>query len=207
MRKIESFLICCVLAPVPILFCLMVVVGASWFTELLTDETGPYLGLAALAAGIIISIVFLKRLVKNAYRINNFTLAAIYLFYSVGALGFCMGVPILNFGVGILAGIYTARKMHHTNAGEKECRHNIKKTAGFSAVVMMLMCCLTGFWALIGGMIGSSFETPILSFTFTAPVIIALVLTGGLILSALQYWLTAKAGAGPKRKRNHITYE
>jgi len=193
MRKIESFLICCVLTPVPILFCLMVVVGVSWFTELLTDETGPYLGLAALAAGIIIAIVFLKRLVKNTYRISNFALAAIYIFYSICALGLAMGVPIFNFSVGILAGVYTARKMHHTNAGEKESRHNVKKTAGFSAVVMMLMCCLTGFWALIGGMIGSRFETPILSFTFTAPVIIAVVLASGLILSALQYWLTAKA--------------
>ena len=124
---------------------------------------------------------------------NGFVLAAIYIFYSVGVLGFCMGVPILNFGVGILAGIYTARKMHHTNAGEKEARHNIKKTAGFSAIVMMLMCCLTGFWALIGGMIGYRFETPILSFTFTAAILIGIILTGGLILSLLQYWLTAKA--------------
>jgi len=191
MRKIESFFIGCVLAPVPILFCFV----TAWFASavLLDEKVVPTVALSGAGAGIIIGIVFLKRWVRGAYRINSFALAAIYLFYSVGVLGFCMGVPILNFGVGMLAGIYTARKMHHINACEKECRHNIKKTAVFSAVVMMLMCCLTGFWALIGGMIGSRFETSILSFTFTATIIIAMVLTGGLILCALQYWLTAIA--------------
>jgi hypothetical protein len=191
MRKIEAFFIGCILVPVPILFCFV----AAWFVGavLLNEKVVPTVALSGAGAGIIIGIVFLKRWVRNAYKINNFALAALYLFYSIGVLGFCMGVPILNFGVGILAGIYTARKMHHANADEKECRYNIRKTAIFSAVVMMLMCCLTGFWALIGGLVGSRFETPILSFTFTAAILIGIVLTGGFVLSILQYWLTALA--------------
>lgn len=192
MTKIEAFIIGCILGAVPILFCLIVLFTVCLSAELLTDETGPYLALAALGAGVVIDVVFLKKWVKKAYQINNKLLAALYIFYSIGVLGFCMGVPILNFAAGILAGIYTARKMYHLNAGEKECNQNIKKTAVFSAVVMAMMCCLTGTWALIGGMIGSRFESPALSFTFTAPIIIAMVLTGGLILSLLQYWLTSK---------------
>ena len=120
-------------------------------------------------------------------------LVAIYIFYSIGVLGFCMGVPILNFGVGILAGIYTTRQAFYTNAEEWELRQNIKKVALFSAIVMLMMCCLTGTWALVGGMIGSKLESPLLSFTFTVPILVGIVLTGGLILSLLQYWLTSKA--------------
>ena len=151
------------------------------------------MALAGLAVGIILDAVFLRRPIKKAYRINNKILIALYIFYSIGALGFCMGVPILNFGVGIVAGFYTARKMQCTKAGQIQRNRNIKRTAIFSAIVMMLMCCLTGTWALVGGMIGYRFETPILSFTFTVPAIVGMVLTGGLILSLLQYWLTSKA--------------
>lgn len=151
------------------------------------------MALTGLAIGIILNALFLRKSVKNAYQINNKILIALYLFYSIGVLGFCMGVPILNFGVGVFAGIYTARRALRTNAEEQERNQNIKKTALFSAVVMLTMCCLTGAWALVGGMIGSRFETPVVSFTFTIPILVAIVLTGGLILSLLQYCLTSMA--------------
>ena len=193
MRKLESFVIGCILGAVPILFCLIVIVSIWWFAELLTDQNGPYLALAALITGLIIDVIFLKKWVKKAYQMNNKVLSAIYIFYSIGVLGFCMGVPILNFGVGVAAGFYTARKMQCTKADQIQCNRNIKRTAIFSAVIMLAMCCLTGTWALVGGMIGSCFEGPLVQFTFTVPMLIAIILTGGLILSLLQYWLTFMA--------------
>jgi hypothetical protein len=190
MRKIESFIIGCILGVGPILFCLIAVFLTADMTSLLTDNTGPWLALAALITGMVIDVIFLKRWVRNAYQCNNKILAAIYIFYSIVALGMCMGVPLLNFGVGILAGIYIARRLHHTRAEQDARKASIKKTALFSAGVMMAMCCLTGTWALIGGMIGYHFESPVVSFTFTAPLLIATILSGGLFLSALQYGLT-----------------
>ncbi len=169
-------------------------VAGGFISVVLFDEKHVLaMALAGLAVGIILDAVFLRRPIKNAYRINNKILIALYIFYSIGALGFCMGVPILNFGVGIVAGFYTARKMQCTKADQIQRDRNIKRTAIFSAVIMMAMCCLTGTWALIGGMIGSKFESPLLSFTFTVPVIVGMVFTGGLILCLLQYWLTSKA--------------
>jgi hypothetical protein len=156
----------------------------------LTDTTGPYLALAALITGLMIDVIFLRRWVRNAYQFNNKILAGIYIFYSVVALGICMGVPLLNFGVGILAGIYITRRLYYTSAEQDTRKASIKKTALFSAAVIMAMCCLTGTWALVGGMIGSRFESPIVSFTFTAPLLVATILAGGLFLSALQYCLT-----------------
>lgn len=190
MRKIEFFIIGCILGVGPILFCLMAIFFIANITGLLTDNTGPWLALTALITGMVIDVIFLKKWVRNAYQCNNKILAAIYIFYSIVALGMCMGVPLLNFGVGILAGIYIARRLHHTYAEQDVRKASIKKTAKFSAGVMMAMCCLTGMWALIGGMIGYHFESPIVSFTFTAPLLIATILAGGLFLSVLQYGLT-----------------
>jgi len=188
MKKKESFIIYCILGAVPVLFCFV----TAWFVSavLMDEKIVPTVALSGLGAGIIINIAFLQQWVMKAYQMNNKVLSAIYIFYSIGVLGFCMGVPILNFGVGIIAGIYTARRMCHIKASTEEYELKVKKTALFSAAVMLMMCFLTGTWALVGGMIGTRFESPVLSFTFTVPILAGIVLTGGLILCLLQYWLT-----------------
>jgi len=192
MSKFDALILSILFGAVPILLCLLLAVFIGLSADLTGDEFGPY-ALAALAVGVVINITFLKKWVAEAYKMSNAQLGMIYVFYSIGALGFGMGVPIFNFAVGITAGFYTARKMYHIRADETQRRRNIKKTALFTAAVLMAMCCLTGFWALIGGLIGSRFETPVLSFTFTAPIIIGCVISGGLILCTLQYWLTTAA--------------
>jgi len=192
MSKIDALILGILFGAVPILLCLLLVVIIGLSADWTGDKFGPY-ALAALGAGLVIDITFLKRWVADAFRMSNAQLGAIYLFYSIGALGFGMGVPIFNFAVGITAGVYTARKMHYIQADEDERRRNIKKTALFTAGVLMAMCCLTGFWALVGGLVGARFETPVLSFTFTASIIIGCVISGGLILCILQYWLTTVA--------------
>ena len=166
-------------------------VAGGYISVMLFDEKHALaIALAGLTVGIILNAVFLRGFIKNAYRINNKILIPLYIFYSIGALGFCMGVPILNYGVGVAAGFYTARKMQCMKADQIQCNRNIKRTAIFSAVIMMVMCCLTGTWALVGGMVGSRFESSLLSFTFTAPIIIAMVIAGGTLLSLLQCYLT-----------------
>jgi len=192
MSKFDVLILGILFGSVPILLCLLLAVFIGLSADLTGDEFGPY-ALAALAAGVVINITFLKKWVADAYKMSNKQLGVVYVFYSIGALGFGMGVPIFNFAVGITAGFYTARKMYHIHADETQRRRNIKKTALFTAAVLMVMCCLTGFWALVGGLIGSRFETPVLSFTFTAPIIIGCVISGGLILCILQYWLTTAA--------------
>ena len=124
--KLESFIIGCVLGAVPVMFCFV----TAWFASaiLLDEKVVPTIALSGLGVGMVIDVFFLKRWIKKAYQLNNKVLVAIYIFYSIGVLGFYMGVPILNFGVGILAGIYTARRAFNTNAEEQERSHNIKKT-------------------------------------------------------------------------------
>jgi hypothetical protein len=186
--KIESVILGMFFGFVPIVFCfLATVVIASIFLG--KEALGPWV-LWSLVPGIIIDAIFLKKWVRKAYQINNKVLAGIYLFYSVVALGMGMGVPILNFVLGILAGVYIARKMHFLGSDEQSRNQALKKTALFCAVVMAIMCCLITLWAIAGKMIGARVETPLLSFTFTVPIFFAVVLTGGAVLVLLQYWLT-----------------
>ena len=61
--------------------------------------------------------------------------------------------------------------------------------------MLIFVCCLSGFWAIIGGLVGSEFAIGAISFNFTVTIIIALTLGGGFVLAFLQYWLTRAAAA------------
>ncbi len=172
----------------PLVICLA---GTVFLTGMVfgTDVLGAW-ALWSLLPGVAIDIVFLKKWVRNAYKINSKILAAIYIFYSVVAIAMGMGVPIFNFALCIAAGIYIARKMHFIGADEQTRRQAFKWMAFFCAAVMALICCLITLWAIAGRMIGYRLETPLLSFIFTVPIFFAVVLTGGATLVLLQYWLT-----------------
>lgn len=172
----------------PLVICL---VGTVFFAGMIfgTEILEAWV-LWSLVPGIAIDVVFLKKWVSNAYKMNSKILAAIYIFYAVIAIGMCMGMPVFHFAMCIAAGIYIARRMHFAGADEETRMRAFKKTAVFCAAVMVLICCLIAFWAILGRMIGYKVETPFVSFTFTVPVFFAFVLTGGAVLVLSQYWLT-----------------
>jgi len=188
MSKIESLILGIFFGLLPLIFCLLtaVFIAAIFFG---TQVLGPWM-LWSLVPGVAIDVVFLKKWVRNAYKMNSKILEGIYIFYSVVTIGMGMGVPLFNFALVIMAGIYIARRMHFAEADEKTCRRAFKRTAVFCAAVMVLICCLIALWAIAGQMIGYRVETPYLSFTFTVPIFSAVVLTGGAVLLLLHYWLT-----------------
>ncbi len=176
------------LAPLAAFFIATVLFASIVFGK---ETIGPWT-LWSLLPGLFIDILFLKRWVRSTYTMSAKTISAVYIFYSVCATGFFMGIPIGNIFLGILAGVYAGRKMHFTMADEKKRNQYFRETAKFAAAVMVLICCLITLWAIAGKMIGSRFETPFLSFTFTIPIFFAIVLAGGTFLVLLQYWLTNK---------------
>jgi hypothetical protein len=191
LRFIEILAIALFFGFIPLIICLaatVLFVGMVFGTDVL----GPWT-LWSLLPGVAVDIVFLKKWIRNAYQINSKILAAIYIFYAVIAIGMCMGMPILHFVMCVAAGIYIARKMLFTEAEEQNRKRAFKRMAGFCAAVMALICCLMMLWAILGQMIGQELETPLLTFTFTAPIFFAVVLTGGAVLVLAQYWLTGTA--------------
>jgi len=191
LSKIESLILGIFFGFLPLVFCLLVTVIVA--SILFGKKSLGAWELWSLVPGVIIDIVFLKKWVKNAYQLNNRILVAIYLFYSVVALGMGMGVPIFNLALGILAGIYIARKMHIFGADEEQHKQAFRRMAMFCSAAMVMVCCLITLLAIAGQMIGYRFETPWLSFTFTVPVFFTICFTGGSALVLLQYWLTLAA--------------
>jgi hypothetical protein len=191
MSKIVSLILGMFFGFLPLVVCL---VGTVLFTSIVfrKEILGPWT-LWSLLPGVAVDFVFLKKWVRNAYRMNSKILAGIYIFYSIIAVAMGMGVPIFNFALCIAAGVYIARKMHFIGTDEQTRRRAFKRTAGFCAGVMVFICCLITLLAIAGQMIGYEFETPWVSITFTVPIFFAIVLTGGAVLVLAQYWLTTVA--------------
>ena len=203
MKKAEKIIIALLIFPAPVLFC-MLIAALSIFICDIKDPLAGYLGLSSIAIGVLIDIFFLIGWVKKAYEFGGIVLAFGYIFYSIIAWGMGMGVPLFNFGVGVSAGVFIALKLYNNRADEHERKQKIKKCAFFTAAVLIFVCCLSGFWAIIGGLVGSEFEIGAISFNFTATIIIALTLAGGFVLALLQYWLTKAAAATTLRLKNRL---
>ena len=190
-RGVECVMLAVYFGFVPVLFCLLVtvIVASALFG---TENLGPWV-LWSFAPAIAFDAVLMKKWIKDAYQMSGITLGILYLFYSIVTLGMFMGLPIGSFSLGIAAGLYAARKMQLDQADEQARKRYFKKIAIFSASVMVLMCCLITLWAIAGQMIGYRMETPWLSFTFTVPIFLAIVLTGGAVAVTLQYFVTLTA--------------
>ena len=187
LRGFECVILAVFFGFIPMLFCLLVtvIVASALFG---TETLGPW-ALWSFAPAIVFDAIFMKKWVKGAFQMSGVTLGILYLFYSIVTLGMFMGLPIGSFTLGIAAGLYAARKMHLAQADEQIRRRYFKKTAIFSASVMVLMCCLITLWAVAGQMIGYRIET----FTITAPIFLVIVLTGGAAAVTLQYLVTLTA--------------
>jgi len=190
-RGVECVMLAVFFGFVPLLFCLLVtVIIASVLFG--TGTLGPW-ALWSFAPAIVFDAILMKKWINGAYQMNGITLGTLYLFYSLVTLGMFMGLPIGSFTLGIAAGLYAARRMQLAQADEQVRKRYFKKIAVFSASVMTLMCCLITLWAVAGRMIGYRMETPWLSFTFTVPIFLAMVLTGGAVAVTLQYFVTLAA--------------
>jgi hypothetical protein len=195
MKKLEVFVLGLVFAPAPILFCFALVISLWFFAGLLTDANGPYLALTTLGAGIVVNIFFLKKWIKGAYQMSNKSVVALYVFYSIMAFGFGMGIPVFNYVLGMMAGVYIVRKMHYLKADETECNRNIKRTAMFTAVIMAIICCLMVLVGLAGKVNGRDFEKLFksllgLQLTINTAGFVGIIFFGGCAMILLQYWLT-----------------
>ncbi len=176
------------LVPVMAIFMATVLFAAIVFDK---EVLGPWM-LLGMLPGVLIDVLFLKRWVKNAYQINAKIIGGLYIFYSVGALGFFMGIPIGCIFLGVLAGFYAGRKVSLAGNNQINSRGYFRRVAIFSSAVMVLICALITLWAIAGKMIGYEVEFPV-SFILTAPIFWAVVFTGGAFLVLLQYWLKKKA--------------
>ncbi|PTY04302.1 hypothetical protein DB347_20630 [Opitutaceae bacterium EW11] len=119
---------------------------------------------------------------------------AIYGFYSVGMLGFFMGVPVFNVALAVPAGVLVGRKLAFDGSDAAGARSSAKKAAAFTAGVLFVVCLASATVALNSPSTGADLQGMLsLPFVVTQDMIIALVVCGGLLLLGTDWWVTVKA--------------
>ena len=175
-------------ASFPILFSLVGLTIGFYFYK---EECIKYLFSGGLLTGIIVDILFLKRLIPNIFDLSFRIIAGFYVFYNIIIYGMFMGFPVFNLLMGIAGGYYAGKRIINNNIGSPQREIIIKKVSGFSALIMMLICFSSAFLAISEKTIGLELQNMLgLDFIVTKGMIIGIILIGGISLIIIQYYLT-----------------
>lgn len=192
MKKAERMAVGVSLGAVPIITGLL----AGWWSSIpLVPERNVWQGaVAGLLAGALVNLRYLARWIRRAYSMSWWLWMAIYGFYSVGMLGFFMGVPVFNVALAVPAGVLVGRKLAFDGSDAAGARSSAKKAAAFTAGVLFVVCLASATVALNSPSTGADLQGMLsLPFVVTQDMIIALVVCGGLLLLGTDWWVTVKA--------------
>ncbi len=172
-----------------------------WWGSYLLDLDIQLWAISGIILGIVIDIIFLSKLLRRFYYLSTISLALLYLFYSIGMFGFFMGVPIFNIVLGIIAGIYIGRRMKVRRQEKEVFQKSLRQTAGFSFVVLLIICLSSAFIAITDPYTGVNLQGMLnLSFEVTKPNILGVIIIGGALLLFIQNVLLMKAGKAAYRR-------
>ncbi len=102
-----------------------------------------------------------------------------------------MGFPIFNAILALPAGIFIGRRMNYKNIGPTRVRKTSQQAAIFTTGVMGLVCIVSGSLALIDQSVAVDIQGMLgLPFPVTKLMIIGIILIGGSLLLAFEWWLT-----------------
>jgi len=177
---------------VPVIACFL----AGWWISIpLVPESRIFqCALAGLLLGIVVDVLFLRGWVRRAYSMNTWVWQAVYLFYSVGMFGFFMGVPVFNVMMALPAGVFVGRWLAHNGADSTHMQKVARQAAVFTASTLGLVCIASGAIALVNRSTASDLQRMLgLQFHVTPVMIIGIILGGGTMILALDWWLTIKS--------------
>jgi hypothetical protein len=187
--KIEQFVLGLILAPLAPIACLLIFWWVSY--AFMPERWIPYFGLSGLVLGILLDLFVLKRIIARAYKLGTIFWLAVLLFYSVGTLGFFMGVPVFNAALAVPVGFVVGGKLARETVDGVRVRRASLRTCILTTSLMTLVCAASAAFALISpstpsdlrGMFGLGFEV-------TPFMIWGLILIGGVGLLAVNWVLT-----------------
>jgi hypothetical protein len=194
MRKIETFLLGAAMGAIPAIAGFM----AGWWLSLpFVPKSRVWMcALLGLALGLAVDALFLKRWVQHAYTLPPFVWVGVYLFYAVGLFGFFMGVPVFHVALAVPAGLFAGAQQARTGAEPSAAQAAARRVALFTTALLALVCAASATVALLDPYTASSLEGMLgLGFTVTPPMLVGLILAGGLGLLVLNWWLVSKSAA------------
>lgn len=117
-----------------------------WVTNIFLAELAAD---AIALVGLLIGLWLNKELVLpyQFYKVPKRILATLYLFYSIVALGFFLGVPIFNILLGMFAGNYLAVRIISYGNNENH-KKNINQGSMFSAIIILIVSIFAGLIAM-----------------------------------------------------------
>jgi len=191
MQRIENIMIGTVLGAVPVIACF---VAGWWLCIPFVPESHIIYGaLTGLLVGILIDLIFLRRWVRNAFSMKIWLWVDIYVFYSLGMFGLFMGVPIFNTILALPAGFFIGRRLVHNGSDFGSMKKAARQTAAFTTGILGLICLASASIALLSSSTASDIRGMLrLPFQVTLVMIVGIILVGGAMILALNWWLTAK---------------
>ena len=192
MRKIENAAIGIALGAVPVIACFL---AGWWISVPLVPESRIFLcALAGLSLGVLVDVLFLGGWVRRAYSLKTWVWMAVYVFYSVGMLGFFMGVPVFNVILALPAGVFVGRWLAHTGADSTRMQKAARRAAVFTTSILGLVCVASATVALTARSTASDLQGMLgVSFQVTPAMILGIIVVGGSVILALDWWLTIRS--------------
>jgi hypothetical protein len=190
--KFERFGLGLLLGPIAPLVSLL----SFWWSSyaLLPEKWIAFGALSGLLLGLLADVVFLKRWIDRAGQFGFKFWVTLYLFYSMGVFGFFMGVPVFNVLLAIPAGFVVATKFATQTADQQRIRRTASLTAWFTTGVLVAICLASAVLALSDPYTSANLEGMFgLNFELTRGMLIALIIVGGAVLLAGNWWLTTSA--------------
>ncbi len=191
-QRIEDAAIGTALGAVPVIACFL----AGWWISIpLVPESRIFLfALAGLCSGVIVDLLFLRGWVRRAYFIKTWVWRLVFVFYSVGMFGFFMGVPVFNALLALPAGVFVGRWLARDGADCMRMRRTARRAAVFTTSTLGVVCLGSASVALFSPSTGSDLQgMPGLSFNVTPAMILGIILCGGVLLLALNWWVSVKS--------------
>jgi hypothetical protein len=146
----------------------------------------------ALALGLLLDLAFLPTWIAAFYQVDLRLLAPIYLFWTVIATAFFMGLPLGNLLLGTAAGAYIGRRAVNPAIPSVDAWRLVSRTSLFAAGVTSAAALGIGLLAAREPYILAPFRRLLgldqAAAAFTADL--AIVAVAVALLAGIQFWLT-----------------
>jgi hypothetical protein len=188
-ERIDRFIFNSLFGLVIPIFCFLL----FWWGSLLFASEEKIIMISALTGlgiGIMVSLLVKILFKPDIYGLSKQVLILIYLFYNAGMFGFFMGVPVFHPVLGIIAGYYWSKRLKFQDRNLNS-KAEIERISIFTAMVMGVVCICSAFFALISKSTPYDLKHMLnLHFDITRPMLLSLIISGGLTLIIIQFFLT-----------------
>ncbi len=189
MKRTDKLILGLIFGSIPplLLFMSSVVVWFYFFQKL----QPLVFAFSGVVVGLLINLVYLKRLIKTGFDLPVWFLICTYLFYNLVLFGFFMGVPVFNLIAGIVAAYYFGKRIVLKNIPVDGHTRISRQVSLFTASVMFLICAASAILATVGHgagkELGPMFRLPV---EVTETMVWEIILVGGFTLIVFQYFVT-----------------